>query len=537
MSPLIELRSYPHLAPWAVAACPYAYSEAARAQFSSMPGIAWSPDPLAPNGRGYWVGPREAIAIVLRTLEAAKIAKVQGLSLERPPLARAFASDGSGLRSYQAAGIGWLLDTLALSGAALLADDMGLGKTAQAIVAADVLGARSIRVICPAIMRRKWAKEFKRWGSPLQAPEILSYEGHRSALKKGEAAPAELLILDEAHYCSNPKSLRTVAVRAWLDGQPNRPMIIALTGTPMADRPVDLFSLLDLLHPGRWGRRDPRSGRCWSFEARYCDGHKEEIPVRDETGSKKRVWVATGVSRPGELAERLTAVMLRRIKAEVAQDLPTLTREVIELELPASARKAMDRARRATSLDKQSLQGLLSACEEHKLDAAVELAQQLVGSGRKPLILTTRKATTHALAVALKDLEPARVDGDTPPAERPAALEGARVGIATIYSITTGIDLVSFDSVIMVGLDWMPWTLLQAEARIHRIGQQNACMIYYLVALATLDEVVRDRVIEKLDSFAAIVGGSDESELSATLKGGSEDQLLTALAAAAGKAT
>ena len=123
--------------------------------------------------------------------------------------------------------------------------------------------------------------------------------------------------------------------------------------------------------------------------------------------------------------------------------------------------------------------------------------------------------------------------GDAPPAKRAELLtSGDGAAVATMYAVTTGIDLVEFDVVIFVGLDWLPSTLLQAEARLHRIGQRRPVTIYYLIGRGTLDEVVKERVIERLHNFVTLTGASgDESQLAADLTDGDEDSLIAELVA------
>jgi SNF2 family DNA or RNA helicase len=98
-----------------------------------------------------------------------------------------------------------------------------------------------------------------------------------------------------------------------------------------------------------------------------------------------------------------------------------------------------------------------------------------------------------------------------------------------MQSVTTGIDLTCFDSIIMVGLDWLPSTLRQAEDRIHRIGQNFPVTIYYLIGTGTLDEVVRERVINRLEVSGKLLGDGD-SDMITDLSGGSEDDLINAIA-------
>lgn len=509
-----------HLPPWSLQVRPGAYSEAVRQQFRGMPGVLWDPTAKA------YIGPAEAVTLVLDTLKSAGVAQIRwGLETrddEWPPLKY---SDVAGLRGYQIGGAEWLADKCRAEGAALLADEMGLGKSAQAIVAAETLSPGGIvHIVCPAMVKRHWRTQINQWagGRHQFTWDVMGYEEFRTAVAKGSAPPANGLILDEVHYLSNPKAQRTKAVTQWLATQSPRPWVIGLSGTPMTSRPRDLHSPLDILHPGRWGK-------AYTFQARYCNGRKEKIP--GPGGTEMEVWVADGVSRPEELAARLRAVMLRRTKAEVAHELPTLSRQIMEIDLPVKARRQLAKAAKASQDLGGSLQGLLSMGEAHKIEAATELARDILANGGRPLLLTTRKETAQTLAKELGC--PAVTGEDSADTRRAALLAGGAAGVATIYSVQVGIDLLEFTSIIMVGLDWTPSTLLQAEARLHRLGQQQHVTIHYLIGMGTLDEIVRDRVIAKLDSFAAIVGGGGEgARLATSLGGGDEATLLASLVAA-----
>jgi SNF2 family DNA or RNA helicase len=96
--------------------------------------------------------------------------------------------------------------------------------------------------------------------------------------------------------------------------------------------------------------------------------------------------------------------------------------------------------------------------------------------------------------------------------------------------VTTGIDLVGFDAVILVGLDWLPSKLLQGEARVHRQGQARAVAIWYLIGLETVDEVVRERVLDRLDMWEEILG-KESTGMSNDLGGGTADEILGSLIA------
>lgn len=526
MPSLLTLRPAPRL--WELDLCPHAYDAEARELIKCIPGMRWEPDASAPNGRGVWRGAHEASRLAVRALERAGLVKVR--TDERrdavPDLHfDAFAALPPGLFTYQVEGTAWLRCRLAESGGALLADEMGLGKSAQAIAACDALDLGPDRlVVCPAIVVPHWREQVKRWGSSFPEWHIRSYEKFTREFKRGELPDGiGFTIFDEAHYLSNSKSLRSKAASAWCARNPSARRIL-LTGTPMQARPKDLWHLLEIAHPGRFGS-------FFAFTKRYCAGRYEPIP-----NTTLAPWVCDGVSHADELAERLRAVMLRRTKAEVGAFLPPLRREIIECEIPRAVRRDAQRA--AAAIDwrgngRIAASQLLSQIETYKIDAAVELAGEIRSGGGNALILTTRKDTAVQIASALGC--PA-VDGDTPVARRRAEIVEAPLACATIFSITTGIDLTNFDHVIMVGLDWLPSTMLQGEARTHRPGQTRPVLVTYLIGTGTLDEIVRERVIDRLSTWETL-GGAGSDGLAVDLAGGTEEELLAAMAAACGKAT
>jgi SWI/SNF-related matrix-associated actin-dependent regulator 1 of chromatin subfamily A len=538
MPGLITFRPGP--LPWQVDAMPYTYSEAAKDQFKAMPGIAWVPDPSCPNRRGCWRGDREAIRLVCATLEAAKISAPRWPLPEpagRPHISELPPADAPPeLRQYQHDGAEWIRwQLLHNGGAALLADEMGIGKSAQAITALDAADPDGrVLVVCPAIVRQHWLAQIARWGSPWADAgrwEIESYEGFQKRVRKDAASLDGIrnLVLDEIHYLANPASQRSKAIDEWLFGMSSRCLPVrrlGLTGTPITSRPADLWHVLHILWPGRFGAISPARRRVpWGYAKRYCNGHYEEI---EGVPDRPPVWVFDGASNALELKGRLADCMLRRTKGEVAQELPSRTRVIHEVALPAKARKDLARAQSAINWKGQAkfgVQSLLSNVEAYKIAAAVELTREIVAGSGRVLLVTTRIPTAHELADKLRAPQ---VDGETPADQRRAVIAEAPVAVATIKSITTGIDLTGFDNVIFVGLDWVPATLLQAEARVHRLGQDKAVTMWYLIGVGTVDEIVKDRVLAKLETFADVIGAGSDGLLE-DMRGGTDDELLAGL--------
>lgn len=549
------------------------YDKAAIAQFKSMPGCMWDKD------RRVWTAPAEAASMIAATLVKARIAKLRGPLVEIPEPSPIEIADDSNLYDYQREGVDFVVDRCTRFGAALLADDMGLGKSLQALCAIQHMNPRGnlgrVLVVCPAVVLDHWVEETKRWidaevtkvvsaypnwdgigvvsygvlAGIMLAPHHLEWRSsdgqwfrHQTYADRDRAEwacgierredssvewrvvtmrrplpTAAVMVLDEVHYLSSYKAQRSRAVRAYLES--SRPKaVIGLSGTPLTARPRDLWHPLDLLYPNRFGR-------FFSFAARYCDGHYKEIE-----GLEKEVWDCDGASNLEELGSRLKPLMLRRTKNEVLE-LPDRQRIVLPISLPDRVLSSISRAF-ADIEGSATVQATLSSTEGYKLPHAVELTADLVKQGHRVLLLTTRKKTAADIA---KRLRKERIDapvatGDTNATKRAALLNSAKsAAVATIFSVTTGINLVGFDVIIFVGLDWVPSTLLQAEARIHRIGQTKKVTYYYLIGLGSVDEIIRSKVIERLDNFAVLMGdeNSDEKQLASTLEHKQKTDLIT----------
>src|SRR5687767_8661044 len=249
---------------------------------------------------------------------------------------RQAAALARGLFPHQVEGVAFLLGRRR----AILADDMGLGKTRQSILAlTEAAPSGPWLVITPASVKRNWLREILivRPDDDVHivgpdAPREATYTGwtivnydllskHADALA---AVPWSGMIFDEAHYLKNHKSIRSKLSRQIVDARPDA-VLHALTGTPLTNRPRDLFPLLQLVgHP---------MGRSFlSFAKRYCEATHNGFG-----------WVTDGASNLGELRTQLQGVMLRRTKDEVL-DLPPKLRTWLTVEVPPkTAKKEMRR--------------------------------------------------------------------------------------------------------------------------------------------------------------------------------------------------
>ncbi len=215
---------------------------------------------------------------------ACRLLKVAGPALPTPEAAVTHLP----LKEYQVEGVGTLTRTLELNGGALLADDMGLGKTLQTIATFNSLNCERILIAAPRFLSFGWSDELTKWGEPnhvvLTSGEtkrhkanwekaktakwvITSYEMlPRAAAECFSDSPPWALAFDEAHMVKNSKSQRTQFAK---DLATMVPFKLAITATPMWNRPQDFYGILNTVLPNRWGSRT-------QFFVRYCNGRINE---------------------------------------------------------------------------------------------------------------------------------------------------------------------------------------------------------------------------------------------------------------------
>ncbi len=259
----------------------------------------------------------EAVKDRIRASSAAQI--IGGLDIPAP--------DGKQYFPYQKAGINFALK----HDGVLIGDEMGLGKTVQAIGVINSEKPKTTLIVCPSSLKINWRKELERWLTipyrihVLQGkdqfptfPEIviMNYDILAKFQKQIRSVEWDLLVADEAHYMKNPKAQRTIALLG--KGKEVSPLKakrkILLTGTPITNRPIEIFPLVSYLWPNVFSN-------LFHFAKRYCDAYQNG-----------HGWDFTGASNLGELQNLLRSNgMIRRLKADVLKELPPKTRQVVVL--------------------------------------------------------------------------------------------------------------------------------------------------------------------------------------------------------------
>lgn len=414
------------------------------------------------------------------------------------------------LRQYQIDGVNRLIEITRTRNAALLADEPGLGKTIQVAEFINRTTPSSILIVCPASLRLNWDHELDVWMTPLfQHVEIVSYE----QATKGQLRYPEydLIVFDEAHYLKNPDAARTRVCLNKLKGKTR----LFLTGTPVVNRPMDLYPILKCLGI-KWTKTD--------FGKRYCGGFLKLISYHP----KRYAWDFSGASNTEELGAVLRRhVMVRRTKAEVLGELPEKIRTVIELDIPSQESEKVQLAAKryfdaisAAADNIAELENTLFeelASERHaealrKLPHVVAYLQDLLLEEEKVVVFAHHRQVLEELQATLTQLRIPCVMlcGGLSDHAKDASVrefqEGcARVFLGQITAAGTGLTLTASHTVVFAEHDWVPGNLTQCEDRCHRFGQKNPVRVIHLVPSGSIEARMIRIVAEKQQVIDSIM--------------------------------
>uniref|UniRef100_A0AAY4C6R0 SWI/SNF-related matrix-associated actin-dependent regulator of chromatin subfamily A-like protein 1 n=1 Tax=Denticeps clupeoides TaxID=299321 RepID=A0AAY4C6R0_9TELE len=414
-------------------------------------------------------------------------------------------------------------------GRLLLADDMGLGKTVQAIcIAAYYRKEWPLLVVAPSSVRFTWAEAFRRWLPSVQPDSvnvvvtgkdrlrgglvnIISYDLLSKMDKQRTAEPFNVLIMDESHFLKNMKTARCKAALPLLKVAKR---VILLSGTPAMSRPAELYTQILAVCPTLFPRFH-------DFGGRYCDA--KQLPWG---------WDYSGSSNLGELKLLLEeSLMLRRLKSEVLSQLPSKQRKVVTITTDginartkaalSAAAKELTKGHRNKMKEKEALLIFYNHTAEAKIMAIVEYILDMLECGReKFLVFAHHRMVLDRVTKELgeKGVSHIRIDGSTSSAERQQLCdrfqfsEKSCVAVLSITAANMGLTLHSANLVIFAELFWNPGVLIQAEDRVHRIGQTSSVDIHYLVAKGTADDHLWPMIQEKMNVLERV--GLSESNLS-----------------------
>lgn len=435
------------------------------------------------------------------------------------------------LRSYQKAGFQWLmmLQNYGMSG--ILADDMGLGKTVQAIAVLSKLNTNSNNlVICPKTLLFNWAAEIEKFnkslsyrlyeGSKKERKKILenlnvnilfaSYSIIQNDIEQLSEIDFEYIILDEAQHIKNPSALRTKAIKKL---QSNHKM--ALTGTPIENHPLELWSIFDFLMPGYL----PSNKK---FKSRYVNSTDD-----DNTFDKLKMHVSPFI--------------LRRKKQNVLIELPDKQEQIIYctmtdiqkkiyLQIIENVRKkymqipgdlgsnyihilaALTKLRQVCNHPAMIEKNIDNKLElSGKIETLREVIVDAVENDKKLLIFSQFVKMLQTLKKLLKEeqIRYEYMDGSTK--NRKNVIENfnnnnkVRAFLISLKTGGYGLNLTAADTVIIVDPWWNPMGENQAIDRAHRIGQTKKVMVYKTITKDTIEEKIISLQQSKKKMFESII--------------------------------
>ena len=444
------------------------------------------------------------------------------------------------LRPYQKDGFDFLAHLVQIKLGGILADDMGLGKTLQTLTWLGWLKERNTKnpkpslVICPASVLHNWRREAEKFTPNLkvlvlesgaarhnlrkQIPQndiiVTNYALLRRDLEELNKFAFRAVILDEAQFIKNPGAQVTQSVK--LLKSENR---IALTGTPLENRLLDLWSIVDFVQPGYLGNQEHFLD---TYEPKGGENAESEQRI-----ARKR------------LSAKLRPLLLRRLKKHVAKDLPDRIEERLDCPLGdeqrklylAELRRSRDQIMHAVAeqgLNKSKMHVLAaltrlrqvcchpslvgSDTASGKTETLFELLDPLIADGQKVLVFSqfvqmlqliekecaARNIHTHILTGQTKDRQ-AVVNAFQ-------ADKGAGVFLLSLRAAGTGLNLTNASYVVLYDPWWNPAVEAQAIDRSHRIGQTQTVNAYRLIAPGTVEEKIWELQQSKAQTIADVLG-------------------------------
>ncbi|KAL5065638.1 hypothetical protein RYX36_027375 [Vicia faba] len=434
---------------------------------------------------------------------------------------------------------------------AFLADEMGLGKTLQAIsVAACVQDSWPVLILTPSALRLQWASMIQQWlnipssdilvvlsqsggsnrgGFNIVSPpsaknsihldglfNIISYDMVAKLQNTLMESDFKVVIADESHFLKNAQAKRTTASLPVIK---KAKYAILLSGTPALSRPIELFKQLEALYPDVYKN-------VHEYGNRYCKGGF--------------FGLYQGASNHEELHNLMKATsMIRRLKKDVLSELPVKRRQQVfldladkdmkqinalfrELEMVKAKIKAAKSQEEAESLkftEKNLINKIYTDSAEAKIPAVLDYLGTVIEAGCKFLIFAHHLSMIDAIHEFLlkKKVGCIRIDGGTPSGSRQQLVtefqekDSIKAAVLSIKAGGVGLTLTAASTVLFAELSWTPGDLIQAEDRVHRIGQVSSVNIYYLLANDTVDDIMWDVVQSKLDNLGQMLDGHENT--------------------------
>jgi SWI/SNF-related matrix-associated actin-dependent regulator of chromatin subfamily A-like protein 1 len=447
-------------------------------------------------------------------------------------------------------------------GRALIADEMGLGKTVQALAWIQLRKeiALPVLVICPSFLKVNWMRETKKWTtgmniqilsgqSPYQITEnfvIINYDILSYWEIELKSYNFSTLIVDEAHLVKNNQAKRTKTFKKLSKGVPH---LIALTGTPIENRPVEIYNIVYAIQPKLFPNYI-------TFIIDFCDATQGRFG-----------WDVSGASNTLQLNKILReSIMIRRKKKDVLKDLPQ--KQFVKVPLEISNREEYMKAETQfvsfmrkrlegldiDEMDKKEMNKLLKFAEEKEMNVEDGLTEELLEEIKEEKMEMVKKHGSFMAYEPLKQLavegkitgvvewikdfldcgeklvvfayhiktidtlmshfpDAARIDGGVSLKKRQQEMDkfqsdpNVKLFIGQIKAAGVGITLTAASNVAVIQYPWNPGVYFQACDRVHRISQMHQVTIWNLVGEDTIEEKIIEILIKKEKTIGEVTDG------------------------------
>lgn len=421
------------------------------------------------------------------------------------------------------------------------ADEPGLGKTLQSIGTVNLAGAFPCLVICPASLKINWEREWHKFTdkkamvltddvrdswpfyfqSGLYQVFIVNYESLRKyfVLKMKDSLRFSMkditfkpqihlfksVIIDELHKCKSSQTQQSKFCQGIAQG---KEYVIGLTGTPVVNKPKDLYQQLNILS------RTDDFGGYKNFVNRYCAGKSEASNLKELNAM---LW---------------QKCMFRREKKEVLKDLPDKIRQLLTCEI--SNRNEYQDAendligylKKYQNADDEKIQNALRGevmvrigilrqiSARGKIREVVDFVNDFMESGKKLILFCSLHTVVDQLKAAFP--KAVSVTGRENSQEKQAAVdsfqnnEKTNIIICSIKAAGVGLTLTASSDVLFVEFPWTDADCRQCEDRAHRIGQKDSVTSRFMLGRNTIDEKIYEIIQIKKQIANAVMGASDD---------------------------
>jgi len=424
------------------------------------------------------------------------------------------------LRKYQETGIQFLKRRRF----ALLADDMGLGKTAQAVNAIE--DGRNILIICPASVKYHWQKQLVMW----RGFKSTVINSSKEIITKNKEASIYIInydliikdpifkqlmdfrwayiICDEAHRLKNTQAKRTKKVLSKKGLRIRTDRMWFLTGTPIKNRPIDLYPMLASCAPETIHPHTPYV----KFAFRYCGAFLGAFGLD-----------VSGASHERELNEKLKGFMLRRDKREVLTELPDRILNLIEIDCTNTVRAKIkeiedETVEKAGDDDPSNFQlgeiaRLRHAMAEYKIDDAADFVRDTLEEVDKIVVFYHHKKVAAELKNKLHNIQSVCVDGSCSSVMKQGMVnifqerKEVKIFFGQIQAAGEGIDGLQdvCSTCLFVEPSWSPTDIEQCIGRLERLGQRNVINVNIMIIKDTIEERMMETMVWKEEVHKKII--------------------------------